>query len=472
MSLDLISYCFLKLALHREFHGQWRTGDQWVQILISKYKDCLTTILQQPDTFNSRMLDNALHKNKVIKANLGNYLTGTNATGIMSRSYRPQSTESSNESRIRVNCYCITAPFLPEPPLPTGVHFWYETIPTTTLRTSIRTMKRPRSGGTEISEEEQQQVGDTTNQPNQATMDIDVQHQLEPFVFDPFEDPRARKLFLPSEASEHPRSAIARRIDLLREVLSEPEGHKKIILGGDPYNNCTEQDKIRLQEKAIYLINSLHIALKCYPGKTWRQCCQEAAEVSSLFANKYTGKTVEDWWIAFRQKDGFLHPRGIEGSSQNYKSRLPRIFRENEDLHSKFVKWAMQNLGDLTVERARQYLVDVIYPLAVPVDQGTLEEQKKERTEILSRLYKIGPSPCHYILAYFYMEHDEENKIDEEGLHELNIERVKKEFKTHRSAIDFDEKFITYCFRRREDPARAAESNNNNRINIYNSNKN
>jgi hypothetical protein len=132
----------------------------------------------------------------------------------------------------------------------------------------------------------------------------------------------------------------------------------------------------------------------------------------------------------------------------------------------------MQNLGDLTVERARQYLVDVIYPLAVPVDQGTLEEQKKERTEILSRLYKIGPSPCHYILAYFYMEHDEENKIDEEGLHELNIERVKKEFKTHRSAIDFDEKFITYCFRRREDPARAAESNNNNRINIYNSNKN
>jgi|GWRWMinimDraft_5_1066013.scaffolds.fasta_scaffold03697_2 hypothetical protein len=262
MSLDLISYCFLKLALHREFHGQWRTGDQWVQILISKYKDCLTTILQQPDTFNSRMLDNALHKNKVIKANLGNYLTGTNATGIMSRSYRPQSTESSNESRIRVNCYCITAPFLPEPPLPTGVHFWYETIPTTTLRTSIRTMKRPRSGGTEISEEEQQQVGDTTNQPNQATMDIDVQHQLEPFVFDPFEDPRARKLFLPSEASEHPRSAIARRIDLLREVLSEPEGHKKIILGGDPYSNCTELDKIKLQEKAIYLINSLHICIK------------------------------------------------------------------------------------------------------------------------------------------------------------------------------------------------------------------
>jgi len=30
---------------------------------------------------------------------------------------------------------------------------------------------------------------------------------------------------------------------------------------------------------------------------------------------------------------------------------------------------------------------------------------------------------------------------------EINIERVKKQFKTHWSAIDFDEKFINHCFR-------------------------
>ena len=109
-------------------------------------------------------------------------------------------------------------------------------------------MKRARSGsgGGEISEEEQQEQDKHINQPDQNTMDFDVQ-QLQPLVFDPFEDPQARKLFLPSEASWHPRSSIARRIDLLREVLSEPDGHKKIILGGDPYNNCTELNKIRLQ---------------------------------------------------------------------------------------------------------------------------------------------------------------------------------------------------------------------------------
>jgi hypothetical protein len=33
-------------------------------------------------------------------------------------------------------------------------------------------------------------------------------------------------------------------------------------------------------------------------------------------------------------------------------------------------------------------------------------------------------------------------------LHEINIEKIKKEFKTHRSAIDFNEKFINYCFKK------------------------
>jgi hypothetical protein len=52
----------------------------------------------------------------------------------------------------------------------------------------------------------------------------------------------------------------------------------------------------------------------------------------------------------------------------------------------------------------------------------------------------------HYILAYFWIEHDQEEKIKEEGTSEINIERVKKEFKTHRNAIDFDEKIINHCF--------------------------
>jgi hypothetical protein len=58
-------------------------------------------------------------------------------------------------------------------------------------------------------------------------------------------------------------------------------------------------------------------------------------------------------------------------------------------------------------------------------------------------------------LAYFYLEHVQEENINEEELHELNIERIQKEFKMHQSAIDFDEKFINHCFWRQEPPVQA-----------------
>ena len=63
-------------------------------------------------------------------------------------------------------------------------------------------------------------------------------------------------------------------------------------------------------------------------------------------------------------------------------------------------------------------------------------------------------------MAYFYIEHEMKEDV-EDGLHEINIERIKKEFKTHRSAIDFDEKFINYCFKKSDNeeqqPARSAK---------------
>ncbi len=76
---------------------------------------------------------------------------------------------------------------------------------------------------------------------------------------------------------------------------------------------------------------------------------------------------------------------------------------------------------------------------------------------------KFSPRARHYILAYFWIEHEQEDKIKEEGTSEINIKRVKKEFKTHRNAIDFDERFINHCFRKfkREEDAdsgAAAES--------------
>jgi hypothetical protein len=44
-------------------------------------------------------------------------------------------------------------------------------------------------------------------------------------------------------------------------------------------------------------------------------------------------------------------------------------------------------------------------------------------------IQKFSHCARQYILAYFFNEH--EMNIEEEGLHEINIEGIKKEFKTH-----------------------------------------
>jgi len=143
----------------------------------------------------------------------------------------------------------------------------------------------------------------------------------------------------------------------------------------------------------MYLISALNNALKNFLNKTWRQCCQEASESCSIITTAYSGETIEDWWISFRTKNGFTHPRGNEGCSKEYKSRLPLFFRDNEDLHNMFVKWGTENLSDLTTERARQFIVDKLYPLAVPLTEGSAQEQENERAQILKRLYNLSPTP-------------------------------------------------------------------------------
>jgi hypothetical protein len=63
-------------------------------------------------------------------------------------------------------------------------------------------------------------------------------------------------------------------------------------------------------------------------------------------------------------------------------------------------------------------------------------------------IQKFSSCARQYILAYFFIEH--EINLEEEGLHEFNIEGIKKEFKTHQNTIDFDEKFTNYCFHKSE----------------------
>jgi hypothetical protein len=53
-------------------------------------------------------------------------------------------------------------------------------------------------------------------------------------------------------------------------------------------------------------------------------------------------------------------------------------------------------------------------------------------------MWKFSRQVQHNVLTYFYIGHEQEQNINEEGLHEVNI----------KSTIDFDVKFINHCFQK------------------------
>ena len=71
----------------------------------------------------------------------------------------------------------------------------------------------------------------------------EIQPMQVDFVYDPWDDERTRKLFLPT-IDEHPMDAIARRVDLLLDARTTPDGYKMIVEGGDPLKNCKELKKL------------------------------------------------------------------------------------------------------------------------------------------------------------------------------------------------------------------------------------
>ncbi len=88
--LKAISSCFTKLAGEAKYQRQWRTNDQWSSLLWAYYQDVLSPLINQ-NSLDGKTLDAALRKDKTIKANLSNFVKGTNATGIMCHSYKPHS---------------------------------------------------------------------------------------------------------------------------------------------------------------------------------------------------------------------------------------------------------------------------------------------------------------------------------------------------------------------------------------------
>jgi hypothetical protein len=67
------------------------------------------------------------------------------------------------------------------------------------------------------------------------------------------------------------------------------------------------------------------------------------------------------------------------------------------------------------------------------------KDEQGEGAFTLEMVRKFSHRARTYVLAFFHIEHEQKNNISEEGFHEINIECIKRKFKTHRSAIDFDD---------------------------------
>ena len=92
-------------------------------------------------------------------------------------------------------------------------------------------------------------------------------------VFDPTKAPHwysaeATKLFVPASIEEDTWDVIAWRINIFESAQMQPNGYKNVIIDGDPFNNCTENDILKVREKCLFLIKALRLALLNYPKKT------------------------------------------------------------------------------------------------------------------------------------------------------------------------------------------------------------
>ena len=140
----------------------------------------------------------------------------------------------------------------------------------------------------------------------------------------------------------------------------------------------------------MYLIAALKSALNYYPTKPWSKCCKDACNACHLFATPYKERQVQRWWNAFKVKNCFPHPRGEEAHTKKTKDVLPPFLRDNEDLHQKFVKHCTNNLGDLSIEMAREWIIEKLIPAAYPL---TSEFTMDDRKTLLLQNYQLSETP-------------------------------------------------------------------------------
>jgi hypothetical protein len=117
--------------------------------------------------------------------------------------------------------------------------------------------------------------------------------------------------------------------------------------------------------------------------------------LSEILTIPYSGRTVEDWWTTFREKNSFPHPCGEEAAFKQSTARLPPILRDNDDLQQNFVRFCTLHLTDLSIDLAREYICDTLILEFFSSSLTIHDNHQESHKERLKRLYKLDETPSH-----------------------------------------------------------------------------
>ena len=178
-------------------------------------------------------------------------------------------------------------------------------------------------------------------------------------------------------------------------------------------------------------------------GKTIKEV-QEMATAANLPTMVQEDDVVEGWVGKPKGIKQVLWERGLLDPQVTYASKI----KKDDPNYEEKVEYStvLADCADFLNEKT-----------SLKADCLSTKDEPKKGGLTTEMVRKFSRRARQYILAYFYIEHEMKENV-EEGLHEINIEQIKKEFKTHRSAIDFDEKFINYCFQKCDEQQQSAGS--------------
>ena len=206
-----------------------------------------------------------------------------------------------------------------------------------------------------------------------------------------WESPEAKKLFLgnPNDSRDVV-EVLTQRIERLQQANRSVDGWKDLVENHDKDNLCSSYDVFIIRQRCSILCLAYTFALEEMNSARWvKDCCTAAILACSRMGMEAAGtneETVAGWNI-------------LMGSNrEHFPMPNPKIFKKKplpelleyfpEEITSPWLAYCIENLAHLTIEMARNHLVNVLIPCAAAAgdeEQGGLEDHSSSTTMMTTR---------------------------------------------------------------------------------------